>query len=161
MTAAELLAWAKQIARRAHKGQVDLGGNPYIGHPLRVMEAVRGEGVEAMVAAVLHDVAEDAPGELEHCRRLGFPESVMHLVEQLTKQGHEKGSEEGYARFIERIATSGSRTAIIVKLADLEDNLRLERLGRNPRPEDLARAEKYRRARAVLQKALERLSQPG
>ncbi len=114
--------------------------------------------MEAMAAAVLHDVAEDAPEELEHCRHLGLPESVMKIVERLTKRDDEKGSEEGYARFIERIATSGSRTAIIIKLADLEDNLRLERLGRSPTPEDLARAEKYRRAREVLREALERLS---
>ena len=31
------------IARAAHQGQVDKGGEPYIGHPLRVMGRVEGE----------------------------------------------------------------------------------------------------------------------
>jgi len=158
VTGAVLVAWAKRIARRAHEGQVDRGGNPYIEHPFRVAQAVRVEGPEAMAAALLHDVGEDASWALEHCRRLGFPEPVMKLAEQLTKRRDEKGSDEGYGRFIERIATSGSRTAIIIKLADIEDNLRLERLGRSPTPEDLARAEKYRRAREVLREALKRLA---
>jgi len=31
---------AIEIARKAHEGQTDKGGTPYINHPLRVMERV-------------------------------------------------------------------------------------------------------------------------
>ena len=48
---------ALQIAARAHEGQKDKDGQPYILHPLRVMNAVEGE--PAKVVAVLHDVIED------------------------------------------------------------------------------------------------------
>lgn len=48
---------AIQVARRAHEGQLDKSGRPYIAHPLRVMGAMRGE--HERMAAVLHDVVED------------------------------------------------------------------------------------------------------
>ena len=48
---------AIEIARKAHEGQSDKGGAPYITHPLRVMERAGPE--EAKMAAVLHDVVED------------------------------------------------------------------------------------------------------
>jgi (p)ppGpp synthase/HD superfamily hydrolase len=47
---------ALQIAVKAHEGQKDKSGEPYILHPLRAMQRVQGE--EAMIVAVLHDVIE-------------------------------------------------------------------------------------------------------
>ncbi len=46
---------ALQIAARAHEGQKDKDGGPYILHPLRVMNAVEGEAEK--VVAILHDVS--------------------------------------------------------------------------------------------------------
>ena len=48
---------AIEIAARAHAGQVDKAGEPYIFHPLRLMLSL--SGVHAQMAAVLHDVVED------------------------------------------------------------------------------------------------------
>jgi hypothetical protein len=48
---------AIEIAARAHAGQIDKAGAPYVFHPLRLMLAVSGP-YERMVA-VLHDVVED------------------------------------------------------------------------------------------------------
>ncbi len=48
---------ALQIAAQAHEGQKDKDGQPYILHPLRVMNAV--EDKTAKIVAVLHDVIED------------------------------------------------------------------------------------------------------
>jgi len=48
---------ALQIASRAHEGQTDKDDQPYIFHPLRVMNSV--ESQEAKVVTVLHDVIED------------------------------------------------------------------------------------------------------
>lgn len=69
----------------------------------------------------------------------------------VTKRPDEEGGNDGYSRFIERIALSGSKVAIRVKLADLADNLDLSRLGREPTVKDHARSAKYTRARERLE----------
>lgn len=45
---------ALQIAAKAHEGQKDKEGQPYILHPLRVMSRVAEE--DAQIVAVLHDM---------------------------------------------------------------------------------------------------------
>ena len=47
---------ALQIAAKAHEGQKDKSGEPYILHPLRAMMSVKGE--EAQIVAVLHNGKE-------------------------------------------------------------------------------------------------------
>ncbi len=86
---------ALQIAAQAHEGQKDKDGQPYILHPLRVMNAVEGES--AKVVAVLHDVIEDTSVTAEELRREGFDEAVLAAVECLT---HRKG--EPYADYVVR-----------------------------------------------------------
>ncbi len=61
---------AIEIAVRAHGGQVDKGGQPYILHPLRLMFAV--DGPIAQQAAVLHDVVEDTPTTFEDIEKPGL-----------------------------------------------------------------------------------------
>ena len=53
---------ALQIAVRAHEGQKDKDGKPYILHPLRVMNAVEDE--PAKIVAVLHEPHELDQAEL-------------------------------------------------------------------------------------------------
>jgi (p)ppGpp synthase/HD superfamily hydrolase len=150
----QLVEKARALAARVHAGQTDKGGHPYLDHPLRVAESVRGEGRDAMVAAILHDVIEDGGISAAELRAEGFPEAAVQAVEIVTKRNGEHGDEEGYRRFIERVATSGSRLAMIVKLADLADNSDLSRLGREPTAKDLARARKYEQSRRRLLAAL-------
>ncbi len=127
---------ALQIAARAHEGQKDKNGQPYIFHPLRVMNAVEDE--PAKIVAVLHDVIEDTSVTAEELRREGFDEAVLTAVECLT---HGKG--EPYADYVVRC--KGDAIARRVKLADLEDNSRPSRaLLRPDRIEpDIARLRKY------------------
>ena len=127
---------ALQIAAGAHEGQKDKDGQPYILHPLRVMNAVEDE--PAKVVAVLHDVIEDTSVTAEDLRREGFDEAVLAAVECLT---HRKG--EPYADYVVRC--KGDEIARRVKLADLEDNARPSRaLLRPDRIEpDIARLRKY------------------
>jgi (p)ppGpp synthase/HD superfamily hydrolase len=127
---------ALQIACRAHEGQKDKNGQPYILHPLRVMNAVEDE--PAKIVAVLHDVIEDTSVTFKDLRREGFDEVVLAAVECLT---HRKG--EPYADYVVRC--KGNVIARRVKLADLEDNARPSRaLLRPDRIEpDIARLRKY------------------
>jgi guanosine-3',5'-bis(diphosphate) 3'-pyrophosphohydrolase len=57
---------AIEIAARAHTGQVDKAGQPYILHPIQVMLRVQGE--DARIAAVLHDVVEDSEVTIDDLR---------------------------------------------------------------------------------------------
>jgi (p)ppGpp synthase/HD superfamily hydrolase len=127
---------ALQIAARAHEGQVDKHGQPYILHPLRVMAAVEGE--EARIVAILHDVIEDTPVTDEDLRREGFGEAILEALDRLT---HRK--DEPYADYV--IRCKGHEIARRVKLADLEDNSRLSRTILRPdRIEpDIERVRKY------------------
>ena len=75
---------AIEIAARAHTGQVDKAGAPYILHPLRLMMAVRRPNER--MAAVLHDVVEDTDVTLDDLRAAQFQEEVLDAVDALTKR---------------------------------------------------------------------------
>jgi (p)ppGpp synthase/HD superfamily hydrolase len=136
---------------RAHQHQLDLGGQSYTEHVLRVAGAM-GTDHEAVVIALLHDVVEDSGiglGEI-----LGtFGDLVGSAVWALSRQ---KG--EPYFDYIKRLlkwskAYPGGEVAVRVKLADLADNLRPERLAAaQAHGADVARlVRKYTRAMATLE----------
>ncbi|MBO0859106.1 MAG: HD domain-containing protein [Chloracidobacterium sp.] len=128
------------IAAQAHLDQRDKGGAPYILHPLRMM--MRMESEAAMIAATLHDVVEDSDWTLEQLRGEGFSEEVLHAVDCLTRRDGET-----YEEFVARArANAISRE---VKIADLEDNMNVKRLGEMT-PKEMARIEKYHRAWRAL-----------
>jgi (p)ppGpp synthase/HD superfamily hydrolase len=134
------------IAAQAHAGDADKGGAAYILHPLRVMLAQT--STEARIVAVLHDVVEDTPWTIDKLREEGFSEVVLDALGAVTKRKDEKGSDEGYFRFVRRAATHP--IGRLVKLADLRDNADLSRIA-SPTDEDLRRVEKYRRAIELLE----------
>lgn len=128
------------IAAKAHAGQVDKAGAPYMLHPLRVM--LRLESADARIVGVLHDVVEDSDTTLEDLRAEGFSEAVLAGLEAVTKR-----LGEGYMDFVRRAAADP--IGRLVKVADLVDNSDLSRIS-NPTAKDLDRAERYRAALAVL-----------
>lgn len=106
------------IAARAHEGQTDKAGLPYILHPLRVMHAVHGG---SQIVAVLHDVLEDTEVTAADLLAAGFGGEVLAALACLTR-----GRLESYADHVVRCKSDP--VARQVKLADLEDNSRLDRL---------------------------------
>jgi len=134
------LEHAIALAARAHAGQVDKAGQPYILHPLRVM--LRLEGADERVVAVLHDVVEDTLWTFEALEAEGFSSAVLAGLEAVTRRGGET-----YDDFVRRAAAHpvGRR----VKRADLEDNLDATRIAA-PTERDRARFEKYRAALVLL-----------
>lgn len=119
------------IATRAHRGQVDLGGNPYILHPLRVMAGftylpfnpIPYRPVEFMLAAVLHDVVEDSDWTLEMLHEAKCPFPTLEAIDCLTRR---KDLAETYGAYMDRVKTNPIARA--VKLLDLQDNMRVTRL---------------------------------
>ena len=128
-----LIEKAIQVATTLHQGQRDKLGEPYIFHPLRVMEAARagGWGESILALAVLHDVIEDCdvmPSEV--LDRMGVSVSdpeYQDLQTALWAITH-KYYEPNVA-YWDRVCQN--HMASIVKCYDMQDNL-----NRVPRIED-------------------------
>ena len=132
---------AIEIAQEAHKGVKDRGGHDYINHPIRVMHAMSND--QEKIVAILHDVVEDSDWTFDRLKEEGFEDSVIQSLRCVTKYSEE----EDYQEFIKRAATN--KIATKVKMADIEDNLDLSRLG-TLTEKDLTRIEKYKKALKYL-----------
>ena len=133
---------AMDIAYRAHHGQRDKGGAPYIFHPIHLAEQMDTE--TEVTAALLHDVVEDTPVTMEDLRRAGISRAVLEVLELLT---HPEGM--AYMDYVRRL--SGNPTARKIKLADLRHNGDASRL-KDPSPETLRYfREKYAPALELLE----------
>lgn len=109
------LVKAIQCAKFFHNGQLDKTGQPFIGHPLRVMARLTTES--EMIVGVMHDIVEDCPSVT-----LEFVENVEWLrsceiagIDAMTRRPG-----EAYFDYIRRLADDD--LARKVKLADIEDN---------------------------------------
>lgn len=128
---------AIEIAVKVHTGKIDLGGDRYIFHPIRVMMKMR--TIDEKVVAVLHDVFEDSNIDLYS---FDFPNHIIKAIEAITKN---KG--EVYTDYIKRV--SQNNIAKKVKIADLEDNMDVTRLSYLTE-KDHKRLSKYQKAWAYL-----------
>ncbi len=109
---------AIELAVDAYAGQTDKAGTTYIRHPLRVMQQMDTE--QERIAAVLHDVVEDASYTLDDIED-EFGTTIRDAVDALTKR-----DSESYQEFAARAAAND--IARTVKIADIEDNMDLTRL---------------------------------
>ena len=141
-----MLERAVKLAEKAHQGQLDKGGKPYILHAGRVMEKCETEAEK--ITAILHDVMEDTPYTLDDLRKEGFSEEILVALLCLTRR-----EGEDYMRYIERVCKNP--LAVRVKYADLEDNMDLRRIP-EPTEGDFARLEKYKRAKMRIEEVLRR-----
>jgi (p)ppGpp synthase/HD superfamily hydrolase len=136
---------AIEIAVKAHKDQKDKSGQPYILHPLRVMQ--KGTTDVEKICGVLHDLIEDTSWTFEDLQKEGFAPEVIEVLRLVTKE-----QDEDYSSFTERISTNP--VAVKVKLNDLADNLDVTRLDYIT-PKDLNRLNKYLTAWKLLTKIRE------
>lgn len=114
-----LVERAKQLAYRAHAGQVDKAGRPYIEHVARVAAAVA-DDPEAEAVAWLHDVTEDAP-QFEDAVFDLMPPRLYGACLLLDRSGGAR-ARDYYQRITE------DAIALRVKLADVADNADESRL---------------------------------
>jgi (p)ppGpp synthase/HD superfamily hydrolase len=141
-----------EFIKSAHAGQVDKAGVAYWHHPVSVMKRL---GIDApddyKLAALLHDVIEDTKYGAADLRAMEYAERVVEAVLRLTKV-------EGipYLENIKRIAASGDKIAIAVKIADNEDNLDPERIARLPANARVINLQiaKYQSSLEILRRAL-------
>ena len=131
---------AMKIAYRAHHGQFDHGGIPYVFHPIHLAEQMDDEATT--VTALLHDVVEDSAYTLRDLEAMGFAPEVLEALALLT---HADGVP--YLEYVAAIKQNPIARA--VKLADLAHNSDLTRLD-TVDAKALARVEKYRQAITLL-----------
>ena len=101
------------VATKAHEGQVDKNGQPYILHPLAVASKL--DDLELKTIAILHDTIEDTDVTPEFLLEQGIPEEVVDIVKMLTKPKNIK-----YEDYLREICKNPK--AKQVKLADLAHN---------------------------------------
>lgn len=130
---------ALNTAYKAHEGQLDRSGIPYIFHPYHVAEQMETE--ETCAIALLHDVIEDTDMTLEELSVLGFPDKIIEGVKLMTR------TEDGdYFEYIRKIRGT---IAEPVKRADLKHNSDPSRII-SVSEADIKRIEKYKRAERIL-----------
>ncbi len=93
-----MLEKAVALAVKAHAGQRDKSGEPYVFHPLRMM--LRCQSFEEKLVSVLHDVIEDSDYTIKELRKEGCPEDVLIAIEHLSRK-----NDESYDEFIDRALT--------------------------------------------------------
>ena len=114
----KLTRLASKIAYKAHEGQTDKAGVPYIFHPIHIAEQMDSE--EFCVVALLHDVIEDSDITLEILSKY-FNDDIIAALRVLTKKEN-----DDYIMYIKRVKTN--KLAAKVKIKDLEHNRDLTRL---------------------------------
>ncbi|HOW92602.1 MAG TPA: hypothetical protein PK883_09825 [Anaerolineaceae bacterium] len=129
------------IAARAHAGQVDKAGKPYILHPLRVMLSV--SRPEERITAVLHDVIEYTGVTCEYLSAEGFPFEILEAIKALTKLDGEERIDAARRAAVNPIARE-------VKIADVKDNMDLTRIP-HPTEDDYKRQDEYKEVLEYLQ----------
>ncbi len=126
---AELIRRAYAFAAQAHEGQRRVSGEPYITHPAAVALLIAELGMDAatIAAALLHDVPEDTPRDVDDVRR-EFGDEIARLVEGVTKLSRLSGQsrDEHQAENIRKmlLAMAEDLRVVIIKLCDRLHNMR-------------------------------------
>lgn len=108
---------ALEFAKKKHEGQLRIGGQPYITHPMAVAELVKekGFGIEYQIAGLFHDLLEDTDATEKEIENYGN-KRILEAVKLLTKK-------KGYVmeEYVKGICSNEMAKA--VKTADRLHNL--------------------------------------
>ena len=126
----EMIARAYAFGEVAHAGQKRLSGDPFMAHSAeiaRILVDMNLVDTTTIVAALLHDVAEDTHVSVAQVEE-AFGREVSALVEGLTKLGHlrfrsrEERQVENYRKLL--LSMARDIRIIMIKLADRLHNMR-------------------------------------
>ena len=121
---------AYEFAEKKHAGQTRGSGEPYIKHPLRVarLAAEWGSESDVIMAALLHDVAEDCGVPLSEIREL-FGSNVEEIVDTVTALSDKEFANHTLTKAQKDLLSDAklqsrmNSEALLVKIADRIDNL--------------------------------------
>lgn len=120
---------AFEIAETAHEGQFRHSGEPFVSHPLAVVDIIADLGLDntTIIAGILHDVVEDTKITIEDVAKQFTPE-IAKLVDGVTKlknyefQSKEEQQSESLRKMF--LAMASDIRVVIIKLADRLHNMR-------------------------------------
>lgn len=113
------LGKANMLALIVFKDKVDKAGEPYIRHLNKVSESFKDD--KGKIVAMLHNLVEDTSFTFKDLESLGFSRDVIDTLKLLTNDL------EDYDKYINRLLKSDNMLAKKVKIADLLDNMNLNR----------------------------------
>lgn len=137
----ELTKKAMRLCYKAHDGQFDKGGVPYVFHPFHVAEQMNTE--YDVCVALMHDIIEDTDYTIDDIRDMGFPKEIVEALSCITRD-----KSISYDDYILIVKTNEIATR--VKLADLEHNSDISRLPGDDTAYNNALLDRYKRARCIL-----------
>lgn len=148
-----------KYARELHRGHVDQLGRPYHTHLERVLRHLKRlfpDADEAVQhAALLHGSVEEKKTTLAALRDAGYSQEIVQMIAWNTRPRGEGAP--AYLDWIRELAEHAPLGAVMIKIADNEDNNDPERIARLPE-EQRDVSEFYARARQILDAALKRRS---
>ena len=154
----EAVEWMTEL----HEGDVDKGGAPYWAHPLMVSLRAKNIAMKAkldakvaILAALLHDVVEDGKTTLKQIEAR-FGAEVAKVVGILTRD-----PKMSYMEYVKSIVASGSKTALLVKWADLIHNTNPKRMKKLVEIDRARLSKKYETALKLVEKAWPLLKKAG
>lgn len=99
----------------------DKAGEPYLFHLMRVRDSFQEPYLRCL--ALLHDVLEDTSWTVRELTEFGCSDTMLATLQLLTKDPF-----VSYDEYISHIIESHDNSALKVKLADMMDNMKEERL---------------------------------
>lgn len=120
---------AYEMAKKAHAQQIRATGEPYLVHPVSVMEILSEIHVDkdTLIAALLHDTIEDTDLSYEDIQEY-FGQDVADLVDGVTKlskinyHSKEEQQAENFRKMF--LAMAKDIRVVLIKLADRLHNMR-------------------------------------
>jgi len=140
----ERIVQAYAYSESAHQGQMRASGEEYITHPLAVAAICASWklDVQALLAALLHDVVEDTGITKEHIAER-FGAAVAELVDGVSKldkiefQSQEDAQAENFRKML--LAMARDVRVMLIKLADRLHNMRTLSALKSPKRRRIAR----------------------
>jgi 2'-5' RNA ligase len=115
------------LAKEAHgaNNSTDKGGkSPYYWHLIRVMLRLQTTDIELLQIALLHDIIEDTHITLDTLKNLGYSKRVIEGVKWSSKDLFNLT----FAEWMRKIGTEAPIDTVLLKIADISDNLGFERM---------------------------------
>lgn len=113
---------ALDLAKKSHEGQKRREGDPYVIHPIRVVNIMiydlKITDADMIISGLLHDVVEDTKTSIKKIGRQ-FGKKIARLILTLTRDKTKETKEEKFVKTLR-----SPKSVRIVKTCDWLDNLR-------------------------------------